>query len=59
MIEEYLTRRLESKAFPGPMIEPVHHEFNFLFGDGGEIPLLREVLTNKAIGIFVGSPFPG
>ena len=41
------------------MIEFIHGPCDFLLGDGCQIPLLREVLSDETISILVQSALPG
>jgi len=59
MIEEYLIRRFEAKAFSGSVVESLHNEFDFPIRDGGKVAFLREILANKTIHVFIRRPLPG
>ena len=49
----------KAKRFPWTVIEFVHGSFDFLWGDGCQIPVFREVLSDEPIGILVQSTLPG
>ena len=57
-IEEYFKRGLEVKALSGAMIEFIGHGNGARFCDRREITSFWEVLTDQAIGVFVGAAFP-
>jgi len=59
MAEEYLIWRIETKALSRSIVEPPHHLSDFIIRDGGKIALLKKVLADEAIGVFVCSPLPG
>ena len=50
--------RLEAKCFSWPAIELVSHGIEFLLAVTGEVRTLREILPEKAIGIFVAAALP-
>ena len=58
-MEEYLVWGSEGQSFPGAVIESVHDLLQFFRGDGTQVTPLGKVLADQAIGIFVGSAFPG
>jgi len=37
----------------------VHDQVNLFFSDRYEVSLLREILPDQSVGVFVGSSFPG
>ena len=41
MIEEYLIRRLEDKAFPWPIVEPLRDEFDVIVRDRMDVDRQR------------------
>ena len=58
-MEEYLIRCFESQPFSGAVIKPAHGLVEFFLSDGTEVAPFGEVLANQAVGIFVGTAFPG
>lgn len=59
MIEEYFFRRLEVKAFSRSIVESLHDELDVLIRDLGEIELLREILADEVVQVFVRGSLPG
>ena len=49
----------KAKRFPRTVIEFIHDLFDFLLGDGCQIPVFREVLSDETVGILVQSTLPG
>ena len=37
----------------------MHDQVNLFFSDRSEVYLLRKILPDQSVGVFVGSPFPG
>ncbi len=52
-------RGFQARAFTWAVVEAVHGVVKFRLRDRREIAVLREVLPNQAVGIFIGPPFPG
>ncbi len=52
-------RRPIAERLSGSVIQRGHHFFQFMLGDMGEVPIFREKLPNKSVGVFVHSSFPG
>ncbi len=47
-----------AERLSGSVIQRGHHFFQFMLGDVGEVPIFREKLPNKSVGVFVHSSFP-
>ena len=47
-----------TQCFSRTVIQFIHGMLDFLVGDSRKIPVFREVLANKTIGIFVHAAFP-
>jgi hypothetical protein len=59
MTEEYLIWSSESKAFSRSVVESLHDETDFLLSDFDKVALLRKVLANKTIHVFIRRSLPG
>ena len=59
MFKEYLKRRSKIKAFSRAQIEPIHDHDFFLEGNIHQTSILWHVLSDQAIGIFIGATFSG
>ena len=57
-IEEYLTGSQKSKSFSGPVLQSLHGGVDLLLCDGGEVPVLGEVLPDQPVGVLVGAALP-
>jgi hypothetical protein len=51
--------RLVVEALPGSIIQLFHYLRNFFFRDVPEVRSFREVVSEQAVGILIGSPLPG
>ena len=58
-LHKHLMGRFEPETFTGSVVESVHGKFNLLLCNGIETTLLGEVLADKSIKVFIGSPLPG
>jgi len=56
--EEDLEGTCKAQALAGPAIQGVNDGAQLLGGDLGQIGALGQVLTQQAVGVLVGSPFP-
>src|SRR3989304_8994140 len=58
VLKEYLKRCAEFKAFPWAVVEFVHDTQQFFVRDPREIAILRHVLSDKPVHVFVSTSFP-
>ena len=57
-LEEYFIRCLVTKCFSWSVIEAIYYHLNMSLGDSVKAHSFREVLANKAIGIFTKPTLP-
>jgi len=53
-----LTRRSETEAFSGSVIQSMHRKRDVFFRDGLEVHLLWKELSDQPVHILVGAAFP-
>ena len=58
IVKEYLKRCTIGKRLSNSMIEFLHHSFQMGLSDVLKTGILRKVLSQQPIGIFIGAPFP-
>src|SRR5919108_2876056 len=56
---EHIKGCFEAQGFTGSEIQARHSKIHFLVGDLLEVTLLRKVLSEQTIGVFIGTTFPG
>ncbi len=49
----------KAKGFARAMVETLHHLFDSLLRNGGEVAALGKILAHQAVGVLVEAPLPG
>src|SRR3972149_10563105 len=58
VLKEYLKRCAEFKAFPWAVVEFIHDTQQFFVRDPREIAILRHVLADQPVHVFISTSFP-